>query len=45
MSITFRKITILAVLALLLTVTSPSLTHAYDINDKLSVEGFLTGVY
>ncbi len=45
MSITFRKIPILAVLALLLTVTSPSLTHAYDINDKLSVEGFLTGVY
>ena len=45
MSITFRKIITLSVFILLLTVTSPVLTHAYDINDKLSLEGTLTGVY
>lgn len=44
-SITLRKIITCVVLAVFFTVSAPFLTYAYDINDKFSLEGTLTGVY
>jgi len=44
-SITLRKIITRVVLAVFFTFSAPFLTYAYDINDKFSLEGTLTGVY
>ena len=45
MSITIRKSITYMVLAVFLIVSVPFLACAYDINDKFSLEGTLTGVY
>ena len=44
-SITLRNTITRVVLAVFFTVSAPFLTYAYDINDKFSLEGTLTGVY
>jgi hypothetical protein len=44
-SITLRKIIIRVVLAVFFTFSAPFLTYAYDITDKFSLEGKLTGLY
>lgn len=45
MSITLSKIITCVLLAFFFTLSAPFLTYAYDINDKFSLEGTLTGVY
>jgi porin len=45
MPITLRKLIIPAIVTLLFLVTAPLKIYAYDINDKLSLEGTLTGIY
>jgi hypothetical protein len=42
---TLRKIIMRAVLVVLILLIVPPVTFAYDINDKFSLEGTLTGVY
>lgn len=44
-SITLRNTITRVVLAVFFTLSAPFLTYAYDINDKFSLEGTLTGVY
>jgi len=44
-SITLKKIIIHVVLAVFFTFSAPFLAYAYDINDKFSLDGTLTGVY
>jgi porin len=44
-SITLRKIIIRVVLAVFFTFSAPFLTYAYDITEKFSLEGKLTGLY
>ncbi|HID93827.1 MAG TPA: porin, partial [bacterium (Candidatus Stahlbacteria)] len=45
MSTTLRKIIIFVLMNLFLSLTVPSQTLAHDINEKLTVEGMLTGVF
>lgn len=41
----FRKLSTLRLLILFIVLVAPFSARAYDLNEKLSIEGTLTGVY
>ena len=45
MLVKFPKVLMIELLAILLVFITPTLASAYDVNEKLSIEGTLTGVY
>lgn len=45
MCVKFQKVSTLRLLVLFMLLTTPFSAHAYELNEKLSIEGTLTGVY